>query len=386
MSRAGFVGSRVRRAAGIAGAAAGVVTAGAAVGLAAERFLVGRPLRRAGELVDAEQPLGRLRGEPVKVLAPDDVELYAEVDDRPDAELTVVFSHGYTLNQDCWHFQREALREHARLVFWDQRSHGRSGRGSRASATVEQTGHDLLAVLEATAPTGPVVLVGHSMGGMTVLAAAQAKPELFGDRVVGVALIGASAGDWSTVTLGLPGYGARTLHWLAPGLLGALGRWPTLVERGRRAGSDLSNLMTRWYAFGSDVPTEVVRFAAQMIERTPIDVVADFYPSLNRHEQHAALSVVGRVEGLVLVGARDLIAPVAHSEAIAAAMPAATLVVLPDAGHLVILERPEIVNQHLRALLERVGRAHVSPVADAPDHGRQKTKPARRGRRQEGPA
>lgn len=69
--------------------------------------------------------------------APDGTELYVELDGtgpEPDGDtsgpepLTVVFCHGYCLNQDSWHFQRAALREGLRLVFWDQRSHGRSER------------------------------------------------------------------------------------------------------------------------------------------------------------------------------------------------------------------------------------------------------------------
>ena len=59
-------------------------------------------------------------------------------------ELTVVFVHGYALNLDCWHFQRAAFRGPVRTVFYDQRSHGRSGRSQQANATIDQLGRDLL--------------------------------------------------------------------------------------------------------------------------------------------------------------------------------------------------------------------------------------------------
>ena len=49
-------------------------------------------------------------------------------------------------------------------------------------------------MLDAVVPDGPVVLVGHSMGGMTIVALAEQHPELFGDRIVGVALISTTAG------------------------------------------------------------------------------------------------------------------------------------------------------------------------------------------------
>ena len=75
------------------------------------------------------------------------------------------------------------------MVLYDQRSHGRSERAPRESCTIEQLGHDLDAVIRALAPEGPLVLVGHSMGGMTIMALAEQNPELFTERVVGVALV-----------------------------------------------------------------------------------------------------------------------------------------------------------------------------------------------------
>ena len=89
---------------------------------------------------------------------------------------TIVFSHGYALSLDSWHFQRKALRGRYRLVFWDQRGHGRSATGPHGSATIDQIGRDLARVIEALAPDGPLVLVGHSMGGMTVMSLAEQDP------------------------------------------------------------------------------------------------------------------------------------------------------------------------------------------------------------------
>jgi len=62
---------------------------------------------------------------------------------------------------DCWHFQRRDLGRLGRLVFYDQRSHGASGRSPREHSTIDQLGADLFAVLRTVAPDGPIVLVGH---------------------------------------------------------------------------------------------------------------------------------------------------------------------------------------------------------------------------------
>jgi pimeloyl-ACP methyl ester carboxylesterase len=347
------------RRAGVAGVALLAAAAGAAAGIATERIVVGRQLRR-GETPGGRLGLGQLRGESQRIRLDDGVELYVEVDAaHPSArwrDLTVVFVHGYALNQDCFHYQRQALRGSVRMVFYDQRSHGRSGRGAPESATIEQLSLDLQAVLDATAPSGPVVLIGHSMGGMTILELGRRAPQLFGDRVAGVALLSTSAGEMGDVTLGLPAVAARTLRRVAPGLIQAGRRASNLLERGRQVSSDLAVLVTRFYAFGGDVPVELADFALEMINATPIDVLADFYPALSDHDAFDALDVLNGTETLVLCGAQDLLTPPEHSRELVRGIPGAELEVLDPGGHLVMLERPDDVNGLLLDLVERSAR------------------------------
>src|SRR2546429_406908 len=84
--------------------------------------------------------------------------------------------------------------------------------------------------LDAAAPEGPLVLAGHSMGGMTIMALAEQFPELVAERVAGVFFAGTSAGKLAAVSLGLPAVGARAFRALAPGVLRALGSQTELVE------------------------------------------------------------------------------------------------------------------------------------------------------------
>ncbi|EFL34303.1 lipase [Streptomyces viridochromogenes DSM 40736] len=369
-----------RRATGIAGVAIGVVAAGAAAGVALERMTVGRGMRQKARLaLDSAGPYGSLRGMPGKAFADDGTELYYEVDDvdpeaapatgprrrrlfgrKSPAPVTVVFSHGYCLNQDSWHFQRAALRGVVRTVHWDQRSHGRSGRGvaqARDEAvTIEQLGRDLKAVIDAAAPDGPIVLVGHSMGGMTVMALADQYPELIRERVVGVAFVGTSSGRLGEVNYGLPVAGVNAVRRVLPGVLKALGQQAELVEKGRRATADLFTGIIKRYSFASrDVDPAIARFAERMIESTPIDVVAEYYPAFNDYDKSEALAYFADLPVLVLAGVQDLVTPSEHSEAIADLLPDAELVLVPDAGHLVMLEHPEVVTDRLADLLTRTG-------------------------------
>jgi pimeloyl-ACP methyl ester carboxylesterase len=207
-------------------------------------------------------------------------------------------------------------------------------------------------------PEGPIVLVGHSMGGMTMMALADQYPELVRDRVAAVAFVGSSAGRLDQVSFGLPALGMNAVRLVLPGVLRALGQQADLVERGRRATADLFAGIIKRYSFGrKDVDPSVARFAERMIENTPIDVVAEFYAGLMAHDRMAALAHFAQLPVLVLAGERDLVTPSEPSEVIADQLPGAELVLVPDAGHLMMLEHPEAVTDRLADLLARVGVA-----------------------------
>ena len=342
--------------AGIVGAALGVLATGAAIGLAAERYVVGRARLRPDP--EASQPFFGLRPDRTRTVRTEDgVSLHVEEVGPVDADLTVVLVHGYVQEMAVWHYQRQALQAagDVRVVLYDQRSHGRSSRGAAERSTIDQLGRDLGRVVDELVPAGPVVLVGHSMGGMTVMALADARPELFGDRVVGVALVGTSAGRLAQVTFGLPTAALPVTRRVLPVLTRGMSRRPRTFERSRRAGSDLVFLFTRRGGFGSgDVSPAVVDFVATMGARTPVDVIAEFYDTFMTHDKLAALDVLRDVEVLVLAGDRDLLTPPDHSRAIADALPDARLVVVEDAGHMVALEHPDQVGAELLDLLRRV--------------------------------
>lgn len=362
--------SRLPRAvqrAGVVAGALGMVAASAALGVVTERGHLPIPFVR--RLRAGGQPLGSLRGQARTVLADDGTPLHVEVDEcgpegggaRGRPGLTLVLCHGYSLNLDAFHFQRVALRAQpgpvARLVFYDQRGHGRSGRGPREHATIDQLGRDLHRILAEVVPDGPVLLVGHSMGGMTIMALADAQPQLFGPRIVGVALVSTSPGRLAEVTLGVPAALGRLLHRLAPRFVAALSRQSALVERGRRFGTDLEYLITRRYSFASPVPPEVAEFAARLIASTPVDVLAELFPAFDAHDKLRALDVLAPLDALVLCGEDDLVTPPQHSRDLQAALPRAELVLLPRAGHLLLLEHPEAVDTALRGWIQRCARA-----------------------------
>lgn len=333
-------------------AAFGLLAAGVAAGAIAERVVTRRLRRDRGHGIESAPGLG------ITVTADDGTDLHVVIDDGPaGADVpTVIFTHGYALSLDAWPGQRAPLSEVARTVLWDQRGHGRSARGP-AGADIDRLGRDLSCVIDVVAPTGRVILVGHSMGGMTIMALASQRPELFGGRVRGVALLATSAGGIAEVDLGLPRSVARLAHRVAPAIGAAMESGSAvagLVERARRSTSDLGLLVTRAYAFGSTVPADGTRLVADLIAGTPIDVLADLLPALQGHDKRDALEVLDRVDLLVMVGDADLLTPIGHSFEIVRHAPSAELVILPGVGHMLTLEAADEVTRHLRDLVERV--------------------------------
>lgn len=337
-------------------APAAMTAVGVTLGLILEERIVGPKVRSAGGLGET---FGVLHGEPVRVVADDGVSLYTEVDDSRspeiDDDVTVIFVHGYTLNQNCWHYQRRDLRPQARLIFADQRSHGSSGRSDRDHSTIDQLGLDLGQIIDQIGGDGPIVLVGHSMGGMTIMALAAARPELFmTGRVGGVAFLATSAGGLSQTPLGLPAPVGALLHKVAPRLLDAALAQGDLIEFGRKYGNDLGLLLTNRYSFGSHVSPDITTFTVEMINATPIEVIAEFLPGVEAHEKSQALSAMLATEVLVMVGESDVQTPPEHSEEIARLLPKAELQVIPETGHMIMLERYPEVTHALLLLIDRV--------------------------------
>lgn len=269
------------------------------------------------------------------------------------APLTVVFAHGFCLRMGSFHFQRAALAAHwgdqVRMVFYDQRGHGQSSAAPVDTYTVPQLGQDLETVLQVMVPRGPVVLVGHSMGGMTVLSHARQFPGQYGTRIVGAALISSAAEGLPRSPLGeiLQNPALEAVRFAA--------RYaPKMIHRTRGAARSVLRPILRTASYGDDhTSPSVAAFSEEMIYGTPIATLVEFLHALEVHDESAALPVLARIPTLIACGDHDVLTPVVHSEEMAAVLPNSELVVVPGAGHLVQLEQPEVINEALVRLVER---------------------------------
>jgi len=331
--------------------AAGVTAVGSAVGVS-----VAQSLRRR---VSTEDPyegedFGLLDDDcSVVVTTPDGVPLAVREVGPKDAPLTVVFAHGYCLRMGAFYFQRARLTDQwgsqVRMVFYDQRGHGQSGDGPPESYTVEQLGKDLETVLAVMAPRGPVVLVGHSMGGMTVLSHARQFPQRYPTKVVGAALIASAAEGVSRSPLGeiLKNPALEAVRF-------AVRHAPKTVHRTRGAAKSVIAPILRAASYGDEkVSPSVIEFSEKMMHDTPIQTLVEFLHALEVHDETSALATLAKVPTLIACGDHDLLTPMEHSQDMADALPKSELVIVDGAGHLVQLEQPEVIDDALVRLVER---------------------------------
>jgi pimeloyl-ACP methyl ester carboxylesterase len=218
-----------------------------------------------------------------------------------------VLAHGYVQSSRLWAGQvRDLLdaRPDLCVVTYEYRGHGRSGRTERERATLPQLGRDLACVLDEGAPAGPVVVAGHSMGGMTVMALAEERPDLFGERIVGAAFVGTSAGQLDTVTHGLPRPVATAVRRALPALNEAAVR-AELRGRTRAVGA-----ADAFMIFPRTADKGLVREALEVHRGCSAETVAAFLATFSDHDRAQALAALAHVPAVVLAGDRDRLCPV----------------------------------------------------------------------------
>ena len=275
---------------------------------------------------------------------------------RADAELTVVLAHCWTADRADWDNQvRDLLAEFGRdvqIITWDHRGHGESAKIPKAECTVPNLAHDMGEILDAFAPEGKLLLAGHSIGGMAMCALAEERPDLI-ERTVGAAFVSTSSGGMETVTLGLPEMGP-VLRAQIPRLLAL--RSLTLSRKARRRAPVVERLVVRNFVIGHPMHLADAAYVVEGIINSPAATMVGFYEDIiHNHERTAALKAFTGIPTRVLVGTRDVLTPVSHARRIANAIPGAELIIAPDAGHMLPLERAELVS----ATLIKLARPHV---------------------------
>jgi pimeloyl-ACP methyl ester carboxylesterase len=342
--------SRAKRAGLITGGIALGVGAAVAAGVAAERAFIRREQRRPDPYRD--EPYGTLHGRSIGPVASSDGTLIhvEEIGSGP----TVVLSHGYTLNSTLWHHQIKELSGSMRLVMYDHRGHGHSGLPPSEDWSLDALARDMEAVIRDSAGDEPVVLVGHSMGGMTLLRFCELYPDAIGSRVRGLVLVSTSSAD---VIGGIvpPARRVETaIQGVQEAVLRVLAGRADHVDTFRSLSGNFSYLMTRLMGFGKNPSQHQVAFVEELIQHAPSHVWFSLLPSIVGLDVRAGLPTI-TVPTLVIAGDRDRLTPLSSAKAIVAEIPGAQLEIFPNTGHTPMIERHERFNKLLTEFVARVG-------------------------------
>lgn len=268
-----------------------------------------------------------------------------------DAEATVVFIHGYCLSAESFYSQVNDVRRNypsVRCLLVDVRGHGQSTHVAPAQCTVRGAADDVLAVIAERAAEGPLVLLGHSMGGMIALNLLRRAPRDVFDRVEGMALVATSMQRFAA---------AGVARMLESKTLGAVYRvCLKLPRRLNRVRFEVAALVAPAFAalLQGFPQMDKLQFHVAMLLDTPMSSYAGFFDDLVEHSEFGATARLRSVPGEIVVGQHDIVTPRRQSEVIARHWPGSTLTVVDGAGHMVILEEPSEVSKALGRVLDRV--------------------------------
>lgn len=274
------------------------------------------------------------------------VEVHGPVDD-PDAP-AVVLAHGWTCSTAFWAAQIRALSVDHRVIAYDQRGHGRSP--ASAACSTDALADDLEAVLEATlAPGERAVIAGHSMGGMTVMAAAERKA--FREHAAAVLLCSTGSSRLVAQSTVVPIRAGRLRTWLTRHILGSrvpLGPVTPLALR-----------ILKYGTMGPGSAPHMVEACARIVHGCPRTARYTWSQVLDALDLDHGVREL-RVPTAIVAGTADRLTPPAHACALAAALPDCVgLTELPGIGHMTPVEAPELVTGRIRELVAAHVHAHA---------------------------
>ncbi|WP_318203077.1 alpha/beta hydrolase [Streptomyces sp. SCL15-4] len=269
----------------------------------------------------------------------DGARLHVEVHGPEDAP-AVVLSHGWTCSTAFWAAQIRDLAAGHRVIAYDQRGHGRSP--ASPVCTTEALADDLEAVLAATlAPGEKAVIAGHSMGGMTVMAAAGRAG--FQEHAAAVLLCSTGSSRLVAESRVVPWRAGRARTWLTGRVLGSRAPLGPVTP--------VAMSILKYATMGAGCAPDRVRACARIVHACPRAV---------RHAWSEVLATLDLEDGVrrlavptaVLCGTSDRLTPPVHARALAAALPHCLgLTELTGVGHMTPIEAPETVTGRIRDLV-----------------------------------
>ncbi|MFN3536668.1 MAG: alpha/beta fold hydrolase [Brevundimonas sp.] len=270
----------------------------------------------------------------------------------PAGAPTVILTHGWGMDSTIWNYAKSDLSRRFRVVTWDLPGLGKSKAGKPDGVSLTAFAANLRTLITETG--GPVVLVGHSIGGMTIQALARDFPEILGREVVGMVLMNTTHINPLRTIIFSRLFQALRLPVLTPLMMAAIVLQP-LVWLSAWQGylSGMAHVANR-LGFGRFVTRSQLDHTALLMTRNPPGVQARGNLAMFEWDATAALSTIG-VPVLVIGGDMDIVTKLEASRTIAGAIPQARLQVVEGVNHMGFLERADIYNSAVAGFMDQLG-------------------------------
>jgi 3-oxoadipate enol-lactonase len=251
-------------------------------------------------------------------------------DDSGSGETPVIFLHGFPFNRHIWDPQVNGLTDSFRVISYDMRGYGYSGKGE-SEFSIDLFASDLLGLMDAL-QIKRAVGCGLSMGGYVLMNAASRNPARFAGLVLAdTQCIADSDENKANRSKGIETVKTKGVVAFVEGML------PKLF-----AAASVENRLPG-----------VERVKSMMMEASADSIASTLRALAERQETCNALKSLD-IPALILCGKEDGITPMSQSELMNNALKGSEMHVIPDTGHLANIEEPEKFNGYLRDFLKKV--------------------------------
>lgn len=287
------------------------------------------------------------RGNGEIVSAPNGTRLYVE-DLGPQTAPTLILTHGWSMDSTIWHYAKLALARNFRVIVWDLPGLGKSD----GAISVENFAESLGFLIDWSGQA-KVVLVGHSIGGMTIQTLARDNPTLFADRVAGVVLFNTTYTN-PLKTMILP----RLMQAIRVPLLEPIMGLTILIQplawlsAWQSYFSGMCHLANR-VGFGKHVTRSQLNHVSLLSTRNPPGNIAKGNLAMFRWDATGALAKTN-VPVVLLAGQLDIVTKPQASTEIAGQTPLASVQMVEGANHMGMLESAEQYNSAVAAFARNV--------------------------------
>lgn len=265
----------------------------------------------------------------------------------------IVFLHGVTLSAATWPYQLAGLQDRYRVIALDQRGHGRS-ECKQGMWGVPRMASDVAQVLSRL-DLRDAIIVGHSMGGMITQQLCVDFPDLARERIAGVVLLSTAA----SISQGVPFFREFSKRAMSPGgrMVGRVGRMPSVMPP-NEYGYALARL-----GLGTHPDPRHVTHTQNMIAAFPSSSMTALMPQVASFELRHKIKDFP-VPALVITGSRDLLTPPRLGKEMARRIPKAEFEVVSGAGHMLMMERAEWLNERIDSFAREHPHSLVASSAD----------------------